>query len=339
MAAQTSEEEQRRKRRQRLIQGLAMGGAAIGLPALFNALVSRRARRIPPARWGSNDRYPWHGVDVVYQSLGQGRPLVLLHSFGPGHAGDEWRRAAELLAENARVFVPDLLGWGQSGTAMARSGRAYDGELYIELISQFLKDVVREPAVLAAAGLPAAYAVQIAVDQPETVLGLGLVVPHGMEDHSDEPDIKDAVVHRLLRLPILGTSALNLYTSHSAMTNYLRHEVYASPALVDDALVEEHFRRAHQPGAQGALAAYLSGYLNHGVRELLGRLDVPVWIAWGRRALTPSIESADLWLHHLPGAGLEVLEQCGVLPHAESPEELCRKLELFLGKLNDQNPQ
>ena len=46
------------------------------------------------------------------------------------------------------------------------------------------------------------------------------------------------------------------------------------------------------------------------------------------------MESADLWLRHLDGAQLEVLESCGTLPHAESPDELCRKLERFLSHLD-----
>lgn len=332
MAAQTREEEQRQKRRKRLIQGLAMGSAAIGVPALLNTLVSRRARRLPSATWGSGDRYAWKDGDVVFQRLGEGRPLVLVHSFGPGHSATEWRRAAEILAADFRVHVPDLLGWGQSDKAASTT---YDGELYIELLSDFLRDVVGAKALLVAAGLPAAYAVQIGVDQPELVRALALVTPLGVELHGDEPDLKDAVVHRLLRLPVLGTSALNLFTSVSGITNYLRREVYASPALVDDALVEEHYRNSHLPGAHAALAAYLAGYLNHGVREVLTHLALPVWIGWGRRAPSPTVESADLWLRHLPEADLEVFEHCGVLPHAESPEEFSRKLQQYLVRLPD----
>jgi pimeloyl-ACP methyl ester carboxylesterase len=331
MAAQSREEEQRKKRRRRLVQGFLMGSAAIGVPALVNALVSRRARRLPAARWGSDDHYASKAGDVQFQRLGEGPAVVLIHSLGPGHSGTEWRRVAEILAAEYTVYVPDLLGWGGS----EKSAKSYDGELYIELLSGFLKDVVGERAVLVAAGLPAAYAVQVAVDQPEEVRALGLVAPLGMELHGDEPDLKDAVVHRLLRMPILGTSALNIYTSRSAIATYLSREVFASPTVVDEALVDQHYRRSHLPGAHSALAAYLSGYLNHSVRELLGRLDVPIWIAWGRRSLAPAVETADLWLRHLGGAELEVLEQCGVLPHAESPDELCSKLELFLSNLDD----
>lgn len=328
MAAERREETLRKKRRKRLIQGLVMGSAAVGLPALANLLVSRHARRLPPVRWGSGHRYAWHAGEVLFQRLGDSDvPLVLLHAFGPGHSAAEWRTVAEQLAHSHQVVAPDLLGWGRSD----RPSLAYDGELYIRLITDFLEDIVGTRAVVIAAGLSAAYAVQIATDRPELIRALALVGPLGIGQGEDEPDLKDAVVHRLLRLPILGTAALNLYTSRSGIGHHLRREVYANEALVDDRLVDEHYRSSHLPGAHHALAAYASGYLNHGVRDLLASIEQPVWLAWGRHATSPAVSTADLWLNRLGQADLDVFEHCGALPHAESPEELVHKFGQFLG--------
>ncbi len=308
-----------------------MGGAAIGVPALINALVSKRAGKLPAPVWGKGHAYGFKHGTIRYQKLGAGPPVLLLHSFGPGHSAEEWRRAAELLATSFQVFVPDLLGWGRS----ERPKTTYDSELYIELIGDFVQQVVDSRPTVVAAGLSAAYAVQLAVDQPELLRAVGLVVPSGLELHGDEPDFKDAMVHRLLRLPILGTSALNVYTSRSAIATYLGREVYAQADRVNDSLIDQHYRNSHQVGAHGALAAYLSGYLNHSVREILDGIDVPVWIGWGRLATTPEVESADLWLRQLANAELEVFENSGVLPHAEAAEELSRRLGQFLSSLRD----
>ncbi len=329
MVARTSQEEQKRRRRKRLVKGLLLGGAAVGLPALANALIARRSRRLGLATWGRLHHYAWKLGEISFQRLGRGRPLVLLHSFGPGHDAEEWRRAAELLASEHRVFVPDLLGWGRSD----KPRLPYDGELYIQLIENFLEDVVRERAVLAAAGLTAAYAVQAAVDQPEMIRALVLAVPSGMEIHGDEPDLRDALVHRLLRLPVVGTSALNLYTSQTAIARYLKREVFAAPERVDAARIDHHYHSSHQPGAHVALAAYLSGYLNHRVEEALSRLERPTLLVWGRQARAAPVETADLWLRHAPDLRLEVIEECGALPHLETASEFCRRLEDFLGGL------
>lgn len=316
-----------------MTQGLVVGGAAVGLPALLNSLVARRARNLPDATWGSGDRYRWSHGDIAYQRLGEGPAVVLIHAFGPGHSSDEWRGAAEQLAPSFEVFAPDLPGWGQSSA----SGDHHDSELYIQLLRDFLDHVVAADSpgrrvVLVAAGLSAAYAVQTVIDQPSRISALGLIAPLGMELYGDEPDLKDAVLNRMLRLPILGTSAINVFTSRANIAAYLRRDVFGSPSLVDEALIDSHYLNSHRDGAQEALAAYVSGYLNHGVRELLPRVNVPTWIAWGRRAVSPPVESADLWISRLPDADLEVFEQAGILPHAESPGEFGRKLEGFLGE-------
>lgn len=327
--AETPEEEQRRRRRRHLVRGLLVGGAAVGLPALLNALVSKRAKKLPGASWGESRPYRSSDGTLTYHELGKGLPLLLLHSFGTGHSSLEWRDAAEELAGSYRVVVPDLLGWGGS----EKPQRTYDNELYIAQVTDLLENLVGERAVVLAAGMSAAYAVQVAIDRPELVQALGLVTPLGIEAHGDEPDFKDAMVHRMLRLPVLGTSALNVYTSRSGITNHLRREVFADPGRVDDRLVGEYYRLAHQPGAHAALAAYLAGYLNFGVREALAQLDVPMWIGWGRRAVSPPVESADLWLRHKSDAALDIFEDAGLMPHCETPSQFVEAVERFLSQL------
>ena len=328
--AWTPEEEQRRKRRRRLVRGLLVGGAALGLPALANVMVARRAKALPASRWGDPEHYDWLNGTVTFRRLGQGPPLVLLHSFGAGHASREWQAVAELMARDHEVFVPDLLGWGDSD----RPGRTYDGELYIQLLSDFLIDVVQRRATVVATGLTCAYSIQVAVDQPESVRALGLVVPLGVDLHGDEPDLKDAIVHRLLKLPVLGTSALNVFTTRRGISHHLRREVFARSSRVTEELIDRYYRASHLPGGQAALAAYLAGYLNHSVRDLLARLEQPVWIAWGREATSPAIESADLWLRELPQARLEVFPDSASQPHAEVAESFASGLREFLQSLN-----
>ena len=323
------QEEQRRRRRKRLAGGLLFGAAAVGLPVLANYLIARRASRLPAFRWGRAARYAWRGApgaDVVFHRLGEGPPLVFLHSFGPGHDASQWHRAAELLADDYTVIVPDLLGWGESD----RPAVHYDDELYLQLIEDFLIDVVRRRPVVVASGLAAAYAVQLVADAPDLVSALALVGPQGVDDHADEPDLKDALVHRFLRLPIFGTAAMNAATSRGAVENHLKSELYASSDRVDAALIERHYRSCHQSGARHALAAHLAGYLNHDVERELRRVEVPVWLAWGREARISPVELAERWQQGLPHSTLEVFDWCGSLPHAETPGLFARRLRAFL---------
>lgn len=332
MAAETSQEEQKRRRRKLLIRGLLLGSAAVGMPALANALIARRSQRLRSAGWGRTHRFAWKHGEISFQRMGEGPAVLLLHSFGPGHDSEEWRRVAELLSDDHEVFAIDLIGWGRSDKPKLH----YDHELYIQLVVDFIEDVVRSRTVPIAAGLAGAYAVQVAVDHPESVRGVALAVPSGVNIYGDEPDLKDALVHRLLRAPILGTSALNLYTSHTSIARYLKRDVYAAPDRVDAALVDRHYHSSHQPGSHHPLAAYLSGYLNHRVEETLARLDCPIWIGWGREAKNPPVETADLWLRHAASdVELDVFEDSGNLPHVEAAPEFAERVQSFLAKLPD----
>ncbi|MDH3402924.1 MAG: alpha/beta fold hydrolase [Acidobacteriota bacterium] len=321
--ARTSQEDQKHRRRSRLLKGLLLGGAAVGLPALANALIARRNRRLPPPGWGRTQRYSWKLGEISYQDLGAGEPVVLVHSFGPGHDSEEWRQVAEALSREYRVLAVDLIGWGRS----EKPDSVYDGEVYIQLLGDFLEDVVTRRCVLVAAGLSGAYAIQVAVDRPELLAAVGLVVPAGIDAEGDEPDLKDALVHWLLRTPVFGTAALNLYTSQTALGQYLRREVLATPERADAAKIEHLYRSSHQPGAHAALAAYVSGYSNHRVVEVLSRCGLPVWLAWGRGARNPSVETADLWLQRMPLAELDVFEESGNLPHLEEPRAFANRLQ------------
>ncbi len=330
--ARNSQEEQKRRRRKLLVRGLLLGGAAVGVPALANALIAKRSKRLASAGWGRAHKYAWKLGEISFQRVGEGPALVLLHSFGPGHDSEEWRQIAELLSNDYQVFALDLLGWGRSDKPKLQ----YDDELYIQLIDDFIEDVVRERVVAVAAGLAGAYATQVAVDHPDVIRGVALAVPSGVNIYGDEPDLKDAFVHRALRTPILGTSALNLYTSQTAIARYLKRDVFAAPDRVDAGLIEQHYHSSHQPGSHTALAAYLSGYLNHRVEEALGRLDCPIWIGWGREAKNPPVETADLWLRHAASSiELEVFEGSGNLPHVEVASEFAERLQTFLANLPD----
>jgi pimeloyl-ACP methyl ester carboxylesterase len=63
--------------------------------------------RIPSQRIKSGD------AEIVYWSLGEGSPVVLLHPFPVNHVF--WLPVAETLATRYRVVLPDLRGHGESG--------------------------------------------------------------------------------------------------------------------------------------------------------------------------------------------------------------------------------
>ena len=63
-------------------------------------------------RWSLRQEFGYQGQSIAYDVLGEGDPLVLVH--GTPSSSYVWRRIARELARNHRVYLYDLLGYGQS---------------------------------------------------------------------------------------------------------------------------------------------------------------------------------------------------------------------------------
>ncbi|HYL05609.1 MAG TPA: alpha/beta fold hydrolase [Thermoanaerobaculia bacterium] len=162
-----------------------MAGAVFGVPAVAHALIQRRLRAPEAPGWGRTHRFAGHLGPIVFQELGAGEPIVLLHAFGPGYDAGQWRAAAEALAPHCRVLAPDLPGWGRSVPLDPRP------EAYLASLADFLTGVIWSPALLVAAGHAAPYAVHLAAEHPGLVRGVALVAPRGLHAGGDDLDELD----------------------------------------------------------------------------------------------------------------------------------------------------
>src|SRR5919201_1427653 len=73
---------------------------------------------------------------------------------GAGARSFMWRRNFLPLSREHRTYAVDLLGFGYSDKP---AGAPYSADLYVELISDFLREVVARPAAVVAHTLSAAF--------------------------------------------------------------------------------------------------------------------------------------------------------------------------------------
>lgn len=271
-----------------LTAGLAVGGT-LGALALLNRLTVARAGELSTVLSGEEHRYPWKDGDVFYQVKGprEARPLLLIHDCAPGASSFEWRKNVDALAEQFRVYTLDLLGFGLAD----RPAIDYSAETYIDLVGDFLKEVVGSPALVVAHGLSCGYVVKCAYRRPQLFTRLILVSPPVdlLQEHI--PGFAQSVTRRLLSLPIVGEFAYNALTSRRAIQGYYDRRGYHNPGLITDELVEYIFSSAHQPRSHHAATALLSKDLTTDIHEPLARLRVPVVAVWGREEAIPPTES------------------------------------------------
>jgi pimeloyl-ACP methyl ester carboxylesterase len=301
-----------------------MGAAGAGVAALaaVNARIRRQAHEPDEAAFGGEARtFEWQDGNVFYKMAGaenKGTPLVFVHGIGAGASSFMWRRNFDALARDFRVYALDLLGFGFSDKP---AGVPYSADLYVELIADFIREIAGAPAHIVASSLGAAYSVRVADEQPELVDSLVLISPTGAGNLRARPGMTGAAFYGLLQSPVLGTSFYNVIASERSIRDYARKELFYDRRRATNRLVAQYYATSHQPGAQHAIAAFLSGYLNTDTRESFARLRQHVTLVWGKQDQTNPIEQAAELLSLNSRAGLEIFDRCRMMPQEEQPEK------------------
>jgi pimeloyl-ACP methyl ester carboxylesterase len=298
------------------------GGAGMAALAAFNAAIQRSASEPDDSALGGEANFfRWKHGRVFYKISGAenpGPPLVLIHGVGAGTSSFMWRKNFDELAKDFRVFAFDLLGFGFSDKPAVAP---YSADLYVELITDFIREVSGYPANVIGSSLGAAYAIRVADEHPELVSQMILNGPTGSDSLNRRPGMAGAAFYGLLQSPVLGTSFYNVMASERSIRDYARENLFYDHRRVTDRLVANLYATSHQSGAQHAIAAFLAGYLNTDTRSPFSRLTQPVVLVWGKQDSTTPLEQALSLVELNPRARLEVFDYCRMMPEQEQPEK------------------
>src|SRR3989440_4751953 len=301
---------------------IGAGAAGMATLAAINARIRRNVQEPEDAAFGGEARFfEWQHGDIFYKVAGEendGAPLVLVHGIGAGASNFMWRRNFDELARDFRIYALDLLGFGFSDKP---ASAPYSADLYTELIADFIREVALAPSHIIASSLGAAYSVRVADEQPELVRSLVLVSPTGAGLLRSRPGVAGAAFYGLLQSPVLGTSFYNVMASERSIRDYARENLFYDHHCVTDRLVTNLYATSHQPRAQHAIAAFLSGYLNTDTRSPFSRLTQRVVLVWGKQDSATPVDKGALLLELNPRATLQVFDYCRMMPEQEQPQK------------------
>ena len=301
---------------------LLAGGAGVAALAAVNASIQRRALGPDDSALGGEAKLlTWKYGQIFYKEAGvnnPGLPIVFIHGIDAGVSSFMWRKNFDELAQNFHVLAFDLLGFGFSDKPPAAP---YSADLYVELISDFIREVAGGRANVVASSLGASYAVRVADEHPELINAMILNAPAGYDTMNTRPGMAGAAFYGLLQSPVLGTSFYNVMASERSIRDYARRTLFYDYRRVTDRLVAHLYATSHQPGAQHAIAAFMSGYLNCDMSAAFSRLDQPIILIWGKQDASTPVSKAIALLDVNPRARLEVFDFCRVMPEQEHPEK------------------
>lgn len=266
------------------------------------------------------------GLLTRYLTAGEGPPLLLLHALG--ESALDWRWVLPALARRHSVYAPDLPGFGDSGKPAAD----YSPAFFEGFVAAFLDALEVERTAVIGNSLGGLIALRLALSETARASALALIDSAGLGR-----EVSSAL--KTASLPGYGEAAIALSKTPLGATQraWLRVPLlFARPERVPPEWSEEQYRLARLPGFSEAVVAALRAQVDpgatRGVLDRLPSLEIPTLVVWGESDRVFPVSQAREAAARLRGGSLELIPDCGHLPHVERPERFVDALDRFLGE-------
>ena len=279
----------------------------------------------PPTSF-SGDYWQWRGHKIYYVQAGEKSserpPLLLVHGFGA--STDHWRKNIEGLQKDFSVWAIDLLGFGRS----AKPELTYSGNLWRDQLSDFITEVIGEPAVLAGNSLGGYASLCVAAQRHDNCCGLILLNSAGpfteTEPKAKVNPLKKAMgkVTRSILLQPWASFLLFQYTRRRSIIRKTLEKVYLDPSAVTDRLVEEIYAPSCDKGAVKVFASVFKSPQGEKVDVLLTQLTRPLLIIWGEGDPWMNARERGAKFRQYYPQLTEHYIKAGHCPHDEAPQEV-----------------
>jgi pimeloyl-ACP methyl ester carboxylesterase len=259
-----------------------------------------------------------------------GRPLVLIHSINAAPSAIEMKPLFEHYRTQRPVYALDLPGFGHSERRNCR----YSPELFAGVIAEFLEQVVKQPADLAAFSLGCEFSARAALQQPALVRSLTLLSPTGFNVRGLPTGKAAERAYQFLRIPLLNDGLFGLLTTRTSI-KFFYNQAFVNnipPELIDYA-----HATTHQPGAKYAPLYFLSGQLftpQAGV-TLYGKITQPVLVLYDHDPNIDFHELPDFLGRHPNWRAVRIAPTRG-MPQWERPAETAAAMSSFWAALPEQ---
>lgn len=291
----------------------------------------------------NSDNYPatvqkyfwnWEGsaIEIIYETRGQGKPVLLLPAFSTISTRQEMRPLAEFLAPNFQVVSVDWPGFGES----SRPPIDYKPQLYHQFLKDFVGAIFNSPVAVVAAGHAAGYVMELAQLKPDVLSKIVLAAPtwRGPLPTMSKGQSKwHEMVRELVRSPLIGQFLYKLNTAPSFLAWMCRRHVFADAAKITPDFIQNKWQVTQKTGARFGSAAFVTGGLDAAKtrEEFLAKfqkLPVPVMVVLAGKS-PPKSKAEMEAIAQLPGVESVVIPGSLAL-HEEFAADLAIAVKSFI---------
>ena len=263
------------------------------------------------------------GNTIFYTVKGEGKPLVLIHSYGAGMW--VWEKQIEALSQFFRVYVLDVIGHGFSD----RPKIPYTPEAYVHFLKDFMDRVGLERATLIGNSMGGGMSWAMAIFYPERVDRLILIdcVPPDILQQVRNDSFRTLVAIKgiplLPHLVIAGRSRSSI--------RWILLECVSDIKLITPEVLNRQYQLSKIKGTTWVL--YSTFKHAEEVLMLKDRFSLihhPTLFIWGEKDLIFPPRVGKTLHQAITGSKFWVIEKSGHIPMWETPDEVNQAILDFL---------
>lgn len=316
-----------KKNKHKLLTTSILFALATGIIYVINRLVFATAVLKNLLKSSADNYYNWRFGKVYYKKKGHGSPVLLIHDLTVYSSAYEWNKIVNELAETHTVYAIDLLGCGRS----EKPRITYTNYLYVQLIADFIKNVIGEKADVIASGYSGSFTVLASYTNPEFISKIILINPPSLASLNKVPSKRSKLYKFILEFPIFGTLIYNIKTCQSNIQLLFTEKYLYNPFSVTPEMVDTYYEAAHKSlsNSKFLLSSLVAGYTNNNITHALKEINQSVTILYCEGE-TDSEKIAESYTTCNPAIESCMLKHAKHLPQLETPGKLLEILNIYL---------
>lgn len=316
-----------KKNKHKLLTTSILFALATGIIYVINRLVFATAVLKNLLKSSADNYYNWRFGKVYYKKKGHGSPVLLIHDLTVYSSAYEWNKVVNELAETHTVYAIDLLGCGRS----EKPRITYTNYLYVQLIADFIKNVIGEKADVIASGYSGSFTVLASYTNPEFINKIILINPPSLASLNKVPSKRSKLYKFILEFPIFGTLIYNIKTCQSNIQLLFTEKYLYNPFSVTPEMVDTYYEAAHKSlsNSKFLLSSLVAGYTNNNITHALKEINQSVTILYCEGE-NDSEKIAESYTTCNPAIESCMLKHAKHLPQLETPGKFLEILNIYL---------
>ena len=302
-------------------------GTVIGTMHVINRVFTYIATADNRLDEASPKYYDWRFGRIAYRKRGTGSPVLLVHNFDTCSSMHEWSNIESELAKTNAVYSIDLLGCGCS----ERPILTYTNFLYVQLISDFIKNVIGEKTDVIASGASSSFILMACANDETIINRIIMVNPQNLVTMAKAPTKRSTIIKYLLYTPVIGTFIYNMRVNKRTIHQKFYADCYYDVNRIREKDILTCFEASHKDKTRSRYlyACQKSRYTNANILFCLGKINNSIFIISGNGNPENAL-IAEQYQNQIPSIEIIGMNKTKDLPHVEKADEFIAQVRILL---------